>query len=243
MIMKKALSIAVLMVLVSLSPLQAQDSHPRLITVTGESEVKVIPDEVEFSLGLTTSDEDLATAKKLNNDRVKNLLALTKALGIEPRDVQTDYLSIEPSYYKGEHFTVSRNVVITLRNVSQYDPVLTRLVQNNRANSLRGINFHTSQLRKFRDQARAMAAQAAREKADALAKALGVKAGAPYTITEESSYWSYWGSPYNNFSMNSSMNSQRVAIGNSESASPSATLAPGQISVSARLTVSFELEK
>lgn len=212
---------------------------PKLITVTGEAEVKVIPDEVVISLGLTSTDPDLATAKKLNNERVKNLLAMAEQLKIEPKHIQTGYISISRNdWADNKNFRVSRDVVITLKDMRKYDEVLTRLVQNNRANTVEGVNFNTSQLRKYRDQARAMAAQAAREKADALATALGVKAGKPYSIREESSYWSYWGGRHASSMMNAQVSAQATV----SEASPSTTLSPGQISVSARLSVSFELE-
>lgn len=209
----------------------------KLISVAGEAEVKVVPDEVVLILGLTTSDADLATAKKLNNDRVKNLLDVAHILKIEPKHIQTDHIRISPSYRSaGDKFTVSRSVVITLKDVAKYDDVLTRLVQNNRANSVDGIQFRTTELRKHRDQARAMAARAAREKADALAAALNVRAGLPFSIREENNYWSYWGGRSNMM-----MNAQVSAQSSMEDASPSATLSPGQISVSARVAVSFEL--
>jgi uncharacterized protein YggE len=241
--MKKLLFFVVLATVIYVHTSRAQQyvavPEQRLVTVTGEAEVKVVPDVVELSLVLTTSDIDLATDKKLNNDRVKNLLAVTAELKIEPKHIQTGYISIDPNYWRSDQrFTVRRSVVITLKDVTKFDDVLTRLVQNNRANSVDGINFRTSQLRKYRDQARSMAAQAAREKADDLAAALGVKAGKPFSIREDQSYWNYWGGRYASMSQNVQVNAQVSEY----AAAPSTTLSPGQISVSARVTVAFELE-
>ena len=222
-------------------PIFAQDfsvvQPQKLISVAGEAEVKVVPDEVILTLGLTTSGADLAKVKKLNNERVKNLFAAAVALKIEPKNIQTDFIRIDPDYWgEGPKFTVSRTVAITLKDISKYDDVLTRLVQNNRANSLEGIEFRTSKLRKYRDQARAMAARAAREKANALAAALGVKAGKPVSIREDDDTWSYWGGR-SSVMMNAQVNAESRMV----NVSPSATLLPGQISVSARVAVSFEL--
>src|SRR5207248_3032718 len=109
---------------------------------------------------------------------------------------------------------------------------------------LQGVQFRTSELRKYRDQARSMAIKAAREKADALARDLGQKVGKAITINEEqSNYWAYynaWG--YQNGYQNMSQNVMQNAGGGSASAtSGDTTVAPGQISVTARVSVTFAL--
>ena len=76
----------------------AQSFSDRLITVTGESEVKVSPDEVILTLGIETSDLDLKMAKTQNDIRVKRTLALASRYGIASRHIQTSHLSIEPRY-------------------------------------------------------------------------------------------------------------------------------------------------
>ncbi len=52
------------------------------------------------------------------------------------------------------------------------------------ATTVREISLRTTQLRLYREKARAMAIHAAQEKAAALAAELGVKIGKPYAITE-----------------------------------------------------------
>ncbi|BCM91287.1 hypothetical protein IAD21_03153 [Abditibacteriota bacterium] len=231
------------------SPAVAQETvmipAQRLVTVTGEADVKIVPDEALLTLGLETSDADLAKAKLLNNERIKGVKAIAAQFKIAPTDVKVDYISIDPNYWRGKNaFTVRRTVTVTVKNVAQFEAILTRMVQNNRANSVQGVQFRTSQLRKYRDQARELAVHAAKEKATALAHALGAEIGRPYSIREEGANWwsgysSYWGG--SNFSANTS-NSQVSVNGSYDGGSPNSTLTPGQIAVNARITVSFELK-
>ena len=58
------------------------------------------------------------------------------------------------------------------------------------ANQVVNVEFYTSELRKYRDQAREMAMKAASEKAGALSQAAGADTGCVLNISENS--WSYF---------------------------------------------------
>jgi hypothetical protein len=107
-----------------------------------------------------------------------------------------------------------------------------------------GIDFRTTRLREFRDQARVNALRAAREKADLLAGELGMKRGSAQSVAENQwgGMWSwsssYWGRSYGGGMMQNSMNSiQDAGAGGVDGG-----LAAGQISISAMVNVSFLLE-
>ena len=90
--MKKALRLGVfafILIIIFTAPLWAlEKSTPRLITVTGDAEVRVSPDEVILTLGVETWDKDLGIAKKQNDARVEKVLALAKQYKIEPKQRQ-----------------------------------------------------------------------------------------------------------------------------------------------------------
>ena len=65
---------------------------------------------------------------------------------------------------------------------------------------MQAVRLRTSQLRKYRDEARAKAIRAAKEKAVALAGELGVKIGRPHSISEGYQY-SGGGQNRSNFQM------------------------------------------
>ena len=225
-----------------------EQAKPRTITVTGEAEVRVVPDEVILTLGVETWNMNLETAKTQNDDVVRKLLALTKDSGIESKHVQTDYVGIEPRYqdsYERKDFLgyfVRKNVVITLKDITKFEAVLSRALELG-ANYVHGVDFRTTELRKHRDEARALAIKAAQEKATALAGELGQTIGQPITISEnQSSWWSWYGSWWGyRWGGSATQNVVQNAGGSGATLGDSA-LAPGQIAVNASVTVEFELK-
>ena len=243
--------IAALIVIFSLTAWigrQSETSEPGLITVTGDAEMRVVPDEVILTLGVETWDKDLSKAKRENDERVKAVLELAKNYGVESKYIQTDYISIEPHYqdsYRREDFIgyfVRKTIVITLKDINKFEDLLTSALEAG-VNYVHGIQFRTTELRQHRDEARALAIKAAQEKANALAGALDQRVGKPHTIQEDQVGWwswynAWWGSPWSG-----GLATQNVIqeVGG-ESFISEGGLAPGQITVNARVTVTFELE-
>lgn len=220
---------------------------PGKITVSGEAEVRVPPDEVVLTLGVETWHKNLQVAKNENDQRVRQALAVVESYGIDPRHVQTDHISIEPryeDYYPHNVVTgyfVRKSLVVTLKDITQFDDLLTELVAAN-VNYIHGIQFRTTELRRYRDQARALAIQAAREKAVALAGELEQDIGRPTQINEDhigwwSGYNSGWGARWGG-----GMTQNVVQEMGSGAPADGETIAPGQITVKARVTVTFDME-
>jgi uncharacterized protein YggE len=217
----------------------AQDrALPPLITVTGEAEVNVIPDEVVFDVTVQTFNRDLRAAKTTTDEKVKGLLVLTRRYGIAPEDVQTDYVKLEPRYKGNDEarlllgYQVRKDLVFILRDVSKAEALLSDLLEGG-ITRLNSVRFQTSELRKVRDRARAMAITAAREKAIALTATIGQKIGKAYSIEE------YIATSPRPYPMQVSSNAMAIDDGDAESSE--GTLALGRIKISARVTVRFEL--
>jgi uncharacterized protein YggE len=216
------------------------------ISVTGDAQINVVPDKVQITLGVETTEESLADAKSSNDTRVAKILALAQSFKIDAKDVQTDYISVQPRYDNSPlhiiGYTVRKTVVVTLRDMSKFDDLLSSGIDTG-ANVVQGVQFLTSDLRKYRDQARELAIKAAREKADAMAAALGQKAGKALTITEQHNSWfsyynSWWGQQGGFQSQNVVQNAPSSGAGD---LSDGDTTAPGQIRVTASVAVTFEL--
>jgi uncharacterized protein len=228
-------SFAVVLVFV-LSPSAFGQTQPRLITVTGEAEVNVPPNEVVFDLTVQTIDKNLRVAKNQTDDRLKKVIDLTRKYKVLAKDVQTDYIKLEPRYRGNDEsrlfigYSVRKDLLFTLRDVSQAEDLLSELIESG-VSRINGVRFQTSEMRRFRDQARAMAIKAAQEKAMALTAQINQSIGKAYSIDEDAPSRI---SSMSNFSQN--------AISSSGDATDSeGTLALGQIKVSARVTVKFEL--
>jgi uncharacterized protein YggE len=220
--------------------------QPPLISVSGSAEVKVAPDEINLRVGVETRGRSLDEAKRENDDAISKSLAFLKGNGVKEKDIQTDFISIDPEYGDSLSrtvvtYVVRRSIQARLAKIDSFESVLTGLLTNG-VNTVLGIEFRTSQLRKYRDQARAMAIKAAREKADAMASELGVKRGKVYSVSAND--WGgwygdnngYWGRGFGGGGFQYAMQN---AGGGSEG---EGTLSAGQISVSATVNVSFLIE-
>ena len=218
------------------------------ISVTGEAEVRVVPDEVVITLGIETSHRELSVAVRRNDDRSKEVIRLAADHGIQPKDIQTDFISIDNSYedYYADPprisgYMVRKTVVLTLRDIDKFERLLTDLSEAG-ITSVHGVQFRTTELRKHRDQARELATQAALEKARDMAAVLDMKVGPASSISENDvGWWSWYG--YGWWGYRGQAMTQNVVV-NVEELPPStdSSFAPGQISVTARVTISFQLD-
>lgn len=227
---------------------KTMSEHARTITVSGDAEVKVAPDEVSIYLGVESIDKNLGKAKKDNDERMRRVIAAAKDAGVDEKRIATDQVSIEPRYDTQKSwsvgrpaidgYTVRRSVQVTLREVAKFDAVLTAVLEAG-ANMVHDVRFTTTELRRYRDQARSMAMKAAQEKAIALAKEQGMKPGKPRAITEGTGGawggYGYWGGRHGTISQNVSQN---VGGGGALEG----TMAPGMVSITASVSIVFDLE-
>ncbi len=227
-----------LLVLLTAAPAAAQEKRePPHVTVTGEAEMNIAPDEVVFDVTLQAFHKELKLAKTQVDERLKGLIGLARKHGVAESDTQTDYVKVDPRFKSGNDtkaflgYWVRKDLVFTLRDVKRAEGLLSELLDFGvwRINS---ISFQTSQMRQYRDQARALAMKAAQEKAAALAGAVGQKIGKALTIEEDVPGRA--GTP--NFASNV------VSVDRSDATESEGTLALGLIKISARVTVKFELE-
>ncbi len=225
----------------------AEPAEPGQITVSGEAEIRVVPDEVILTLGVETWNLDLEMAKSQNDERVRRVLALAQSHGVAPQHIQIDHISIEPRYddnWEKEDligYFVRKNVVVTLKDIAQFDPLLTDVLAGG-ANYVHGIQFRTTELRKYRDEARALAIRAAREKAEAMVGELGHNLGRPRSINEEQANWFSWYNSWWGARWGGSMSQNVIQEAPSGGAEMGETMAPGQITVKARVGVTFEID-
>jgi uncharacterized protein YggE len=162
-----------------------------VITVTGEGRVDQAPDMATVSLGVTTEGATAAEALGANSAEIAKVLERLGSAGIEPRDVQTTGLSVNPNwqhYSSGEApkisgFIANNGVTVRVRALDGLGSVLDAAVQDG-ANQLNGVEFGLQEPRPSQDEARRRAVADARARAELLAEAAGVKLGAIRSINE-----------------------------------------------------------
>jgi uncharacterized protein YggE len=212
----------------------AQDrTSLKVVRVFGTSEVKVAPDRAVVELGVQKQDPNASAAKRAADTAARKILAALRANGVDEKDVRTTYLSLQQQSYtrKGvriSYFVAEETMSITVRDLGKLDGLLDTLIQAG-GNRIDGISYETSEMRKYRDQARDLAVKAAHEKAVALAQALGQEIGKAHSIEEVPE-------------ADQSVMTANLSFGyrdKTRSAGPS--LAPGQKTISASVMVSFDL--
>jgi uncharacterized protein YggE len=212
--------------------------------------VKVTPDRVVLTLGIWSRGEALAGAKADNETRTRKVLSFLRGAGIRPGQIRTDYLAINPNFDWGATtrrytYDVRRNVIVTLDKTVQFESILDGVVANG-VDNVMSVKFLTSQLKKYREQARGLAIRAAREKAEKLCAELGVKAGAVQTIEEERSGeeygWNWWSWYWGGGSQHGMSQIQISAPSEAPGGDSFETLALGELPVSASVRVTFLVE-
>jgi uncharacterized protein len=191
--MNHSLGFAVVAATLAAAPALAQTALPPAISVTGEANVSVAPDQAQIDGGVTSDAKTAREASDANNAAMGKVLAALKGAGIEEKDYQTSRLSLQPQFaanYKPSEragivsFRASNRVTVKVRDVTKVASVIDVLVGAG-ANEIGGINFTVTQASKHLDEARAKAIADARRKAEIYAKAAGVTLGEPISISEE----------------------------------------------------------
>ena len=131
--MKTIITVSLILVVVcSTHAQQTQlfDDRPK-ISVNGEAVVRVQPDQIIISFGIETWDKNIMAAKQENNNIMKKAMAVIKEAGIENKNIQTDYLSIEPRYddnYNKRDFIgyfVRNTFVVTIAEPDKVESLVT----------------------------------------------------------------------------------------------------------------------
>jgi uncharacterized protein len=219
----------------------AQQPAPPLISTTGTAQIRVVPDLADLYFEVETRSADIAAARKEEGERATKILAALRAAEVAEADLKSSQVQISPDYNERGHdaaklkfYRIWQSISCTIHDLKKVPDITADAVAAG-ATSVRETSLRTSQLRKYRDEARAKAVQAAKEKAIALANELGAHIGKPYTISEGSGF--DWRASSNN----ASAQNVRTEV-SGEDDNLSSTFAPGTISITANVSVSFLLE-
>jgi uncharacterized protein YggE len=223
----------------------------RSIRVTGAAAVNVAPDRALIKLGVQSNAQTPDGVQAMNTRTIRQVIDAVRALGVADKDISTDNYVVYPVYYdynslRIKGYRIDNVVAITLKDVSRAGDVVVAAF-NAGANEVVDVQFYTSELRRYRDQARELAMTAAVEKAQALAKAGGTETGCVMQISENS--WSYyngwWGSRRGDQSMmtqNVVQNAAPNSGSGDQTGSDEGPISQGQIVVRAQIDANFSLK-
>jgi uncharacterized protein len=165
------------------------------IWVSGVGKVTVTPDIANISLGVSAQAVKVTDAQAQASASMDKVMAALAAAGIDKKDIQTQYFNINPTYrydnVTGQStitgYQVSNQVTVKIRAVEKtgtvIDSVSAAAGDNTRVN---GVSFSVDQPDKHNIQARTLAMNDAKARAQALAGLAGVNLGQAFYITESS---------------------------------------------------------
>lgn len=228
--MFRAIAIAVAL---AASPVVAEDT-PRLISVTGQGEVSAQPDMATVTVGARHEAGTAAEALKRTSMAVENALSVLEGAGVEARDMQTRGVSLSPRWARANNdvetqarivgYIASNDLVVRVRDLDDLGRILDAVVSEG-ANTLGGVSFGLQDPDTVQNEARRLAVIDARNTAAILAEAAGVELGAVHAISEGGSAM-----PQSRMRMEAAMSDASVPI------------APGELTVSAQVSVLYRLD-
>ncbi len=231
--MRKVLSmILTLLVILSVPVFAFADSE---ITVIGTGEVLIPADTAVVSLGVSATDREVLKAQRRANETIAAIReALIKA-GVKEEDINTDYINIYASYdysdgseqLKG--YNANSTLAIRVTDIEAVGEVIDIAFEAG-ANTLNGINFSASDTTEAEAKAMKKAVEDAKDKAEVLAEASGLKIRGIDEIIESGTY-SYDRGMMNGF-----------AKATAEDAAAGTVVQAAKLAVNSSITVKFKAD-
>lgn len=156
----------------------------RSMSVNGTGRVTVVPDMATINVGVRTEADAVTDALAGNTAQANAISEVLQDLGVAEEDIQTSNFNVYPSerydpmtgQSERQYFVVENTVNVTVRDLSTLGEVLSAVVDAG-ANNIYGINFNVENREEAVAEARDLAIQDAKAKAEAIAEEAGVSLG------------------------------------------------------------------
>jgi uncharacterized protein YggE len=163
----------------------------RTITVSAEGKTTVAPDLAQFSFSVVTQGKDPSQIVDENNKKVSAAINFVKSQGVDAKDIKTSGYNLSPDYRYDENirrsfivgYTITQSVNVKVRDFDKLPKVLSGLTPVG-VNQISGISFSVEDPERFMKEARKIAFERARAKAESMASQNGVGLGKVVNINE-----------------------------------------------------------
>ncbi len=162
-------------------------------SVVGSGTVYAKADIANIEVGLKTGAKKTASeATTDSTNKMNDIIAELKKLGIDEKDIKTTSYNLSPVYNytndKGQElvgYEVIQTVSLKIRDLSKIGDVISKTTEKG-ANQIGNINFTIDDEFALKNQARELAIQKAKEKAVLIAKQSGMRLGEVKSVYENS---------------------------------------------------------
>jgi uncharacterized protein YggE len=208
------------------------------IWVNGEGKITVTPDIAALSLGVSAQTATVAEAQSQAAEAMDKMITALTDNGVASKDIQTQNYNIQQITRwddKGMQevitgYRVSNMVAAKIRNMDKVGSIIdTVAVAGGDLTRINGINFSVDNPEQYYAEARELAMNDAKAKAEQIASLSGIVLGKP-TYVSENSYTPFV--PYREVYLKSSMDS---------SAMPTTPISPGETDIVLNVQVSYAI--
>lgn len=201
------------------------------VEVKGTAKVSVAPDIARFSFAVDGSGEKLAELKLDIDRKTAAVIALSKQVGVENKHISSAEVSIHPQYNHQTRelvgYQVSRSISVDLYQLDRYTALVNGAIDSG-ITTINSIQLDVKDRDRLEAEALAAAVKAARQKAEIIAENAGIQLGRIVSVQESGE----------------SFDNRRYAVKQMamSEAAVSEAFEPGEISVTATVTVIYDIE-
>lgn len=160
-------------------------------SVVGSGSVYAKADIANIQIGFRSGvKKTAAEATTEATTKMNEIIKALKKLNIEDKDIKTSDYNLNPSYKwtetKGQElvgYEVYQNLTLKVRDLDKIGDVIARTTEQG-ANQVGNVNFTIDDEYELKNQAREMAIEKAKEKAELIAKQSGMKLGKIKSVYE-----------------------------------------------------------
>jgi len=194
----RRLGIAVLVTVVAVIALDASAAgaasvaalaDQRTITVNGTGIVTSVPNQADFTFGVSTNGTSATAALTANASQMNKVIGVLKALGIAGRNIQTAQISVSPNMNRAGtsvvNYTATNSVIARTKNIAKSGKIIDGVVRAG-ANLVGGPSLTRSDQQALSRKALTAAIADARARATVIAAAAHVTLGRVRAVTEAS---------------------------------------------------------
>lgn len=208
----------------------------RTLSVTGNGKADAAPDVAYLALSVETISKNASQAVSENAETTNKVIQVIKAKLGKTDKVSTAGYNLAPVYEynnktnKNEFngYRASNRIIVEAHNLKELGNIIDATAEAG-LNHIESLSFDTTKREEFRREALTRAVNDAKATAETLAKAAGVKIT---KILQLSPSFDYPTPVYRNYALASE----------AAPAAPPTPIEPGDISVSASVTIVFEIE-
>lgn len=201
------------------------------ITVTGLGQVERVPDMATITLGVTHQSDNARDAVAEVAVTSGAILTALDEMGIEPRDMRTSDLSLQPVWQRNNSsnqppkvtgYSASNRVTVRVRDLAVLGDILGRVTTDG-ANLFQGLQFGLQDNHSALEDARRAAVVDGRARAELYAEAAGVTLGDLVGLSE------------------AGVATPRPMMRQAMASDMAMPIAEGELSLSASVTMVFEI--